>query len=108
MIFFLYELYTCSRDLNFFFTLKDCFFGGVKSAKNFDLDKYVCSGYGIGFESHSEFFFLMVTWVTTGVVMSSSVYIDNKRKNILIIGKGPPQGLNDTTLTAETQFQFFF
>ena len=50
----------------------------------------------------------MVTWVTTGVVMSSSVYIDNKRKNILIIGKGPPQGLNDTTLTAETQFQFFF
>ena len=41
----------------FFFTLKDCFFGGVKSAKNFDLDKYVCSGYGIGFESHSEFFF---------------------------------------------------
>ena len=108
MIFFLYELYTCSRDLNSGFTLKDCFFGGVKSAKNFDLDKYVCSGYGIGFESHLEFFFLMVTWATIGVVMSSSVYIDNKRKNILIIGKGPPQGLDDTTLTAETQFQFFF
>ena len=50
----------------------------------------------------------MVTWVTIGIVMSSSVYIDNKRKNILIIGKGPPQGLDDTTLTAETQFQFFF
>ena len=43
-----------------------------------------------------------------GVVMSSSVYIDNKRKDILIIGKGPPQGLDDTTLPAETQFQFIF
>ena len=37
-----------------------------------------------------------------GVAMSSSVYIDNKRKDILIIGKGPPQELYDTTLAAET------
>ena len=43
-----------------------------------------------------------------GVVMSSSVYIVNKRKDILIIGEGPPQGLDDTTLAAETQFQFIF
>ena len=33
--------------------------------------------------------------------MSSSVHIDNKGKDILILGKGPTQGLHDTTLTVE-------
>ena len=35
--------------------------------------------------------------------MSSSVHIDKKRKDILIFGKGPIQGLDDTKLTAETK-----
>ena len=38
-----------------------------------------------------------------GVDMSSPVHIDNKGKYILILGKGPRQRLDDTTLTAETQ-----
>ena len=29
--------------------------------------------------------------------------MDNKGKNILIFGEGPTQGLDDTTLTAETK-----
>ena len=33
--------------------------------------------------------------------MSSSVNIDNKGKDILILGKGPTQGLDRTTFTAE-------
>ena len=36
-----------------------------------------------------------------GADMSSSVYFDNKKNNILIIGEGPTKGLDDTTLTAE-------
>ena len=36
-----------------------------------------------------------------GADMSSSVHFDNKKNNILIIGEGPTQGLDDTTLTAE-------
>ena len=32
--------------------------------------------------------------------MSSSVHIDNKNKDILILGEGLTQGLNDTTSTA--------
>ena len=36
--------------------------------------------------------------------MSSSVHIDNKGKDILILGKGPTQGLDNTALTAETQY----
>ena len=35
--------------------------------------------------------------------MSSFVHIDNKNKDILILGEGPTQGLDDTTLTAEAK-----
>ena len=40
--------------------------------------------------------------------MSSSVRIDNKNKDILIIGEGPTQGLNDTTLTAQAIYPINF
>ena len=33
--------------------------------------------------------------------MSSYVHVDNKGKDILILGEGPTQGLDDTTLTEE-------
>ena len=33
--------------------------------------------------------------------MSSSVHVDNKKKGILIIGKGPTQGLGQHSLTDE-------
>ena len=35
--------------------------------------------------------------------MSSSVHIDNKGRDTLILGEGPTQGLDDTTLTAEAK-----
>ena len=40
--------------------------------------------------------------------MNSSVHIDNKGKDILTIGGGPVQRLNDTTLTAEDEYYFKF
>ena len=40
--------------------------------------------------------------------MSSSVHIENKGKDILIIGKGPTQGLDDTTLTVEAKYPISF
>ena len=36
-----------------------------------------------------------------GVDISSSVRVDSKKKDILILGEGPTQGLYDATLTAE-------
>ena len=36
--------------------------------------------------------------------MSSSVHIDNKKKDTLICGKGPVQVLDDTMLTAEAHY----
>ena len=38
-----------------------------------------------------------------GADMSSSMHVDNKEKDILILGKGPTQGLDDATLTAEAK-----
>ena len=43
-----------------------------------------------------------------GVDMSSSVQIDNKNKDILIIGEGPTQELDDTTLIAEAIYPINF
>ena len=37
--------------------------------------------------------------------MSSFVHVDNKEKDILILGEGPTQGLYDTKLTAEKNIQ---
>ena len=53
--FIVYELGTWSRDLNSDFTLKDCLFRVVKLAKNTDQNKYIFTGYGIGFDSRSVF-----------------------------------------------------
>ena len=36
------------------------------------------------------------------------MHVDNRGKDILILGKGPTQGLNDTTLTAEAKYLIIF
>ena len=52
------------------------------------------------FNSCSEFLLLdgsvSENIIIFGVDMSSSVHIDNKGKDILIFGKGPIRGLDDT------------
>ena len=77
-----YELDPWSRDLNTVFTLKDC-------PKNAAPDQYVCSGFDIGFDSCSEFSLLDgnvgKNVIVFGVNMSSSVHIDNKGKDVLIL-----------------------
>ena len=40
--------------------------------------------------------------------MSSSAHIDNKKIDILILGIGATQGLDDTTLTEEAQYSINF
>ena len=75
-------------------------FGAVSLTKNADIDKYKYSGYGIGFDSHK--FFSHPSGGTGrnviifGVEMNSSSMIDNRKKDILILGKGPTQGLEHT------------
>ena len=40
--------------------------------------------------------------------MSSSPHINNKKKDILIIGKGAAQGLGEHSLTAEKMYSINF
>ena len=87
-------------------------FGSVKFTKNADIDKYKYSGYGIGFHRHGTFSFpsggFGCNVIIFGVDMSSSVHVDNKKKNILIFGEGPRQVLDGTTLTAEKKYSINF
>ena len=86
-------------------------FGAVSLTKNADIDKYKYSGYGIGFDRHG--FFSHPSGGTGrnviifGVDMSSSTKIDNRKKDILILGKGPTQGL-EHTLSAEKMYSINF
>ena len=59
----IYIAYEIERSVNIgtYLTLENCLFGPVKLTKHADIDLYKCSGYGIGF--------------------------DNKKKDILILGK---------------------
>ena len=100
------------RNLNTDFTLKNCLFGSVKLPKNADPDKYKYSGYSIGFDSRSDFSFtngsVEKNVIIFGADMSSSVHIDNKNKDISILGEGPTQGLDETTLKAEAKYPINF
>ena len=40
--------------------------------------------------------------------MNSSVPIDDKKRDILILGIGSTQGLHDTNLIAEAQYSIYF
>ena len=111
----LYILYTLGhqlRNLNTDFTLDNCLFGSVKLTKNADLDKYEYTGYGVGFDSRSEYLFTKGSSgknvIVYGADMRSYVHVDNKRKDILILGEGPPQVLDDTTLSAEAKYPINF
>ena len=78
-------------------------FGAVILTKHVDIDQYKYSGYCIGFDRKVEFSFgngFGRNCIIFGVDMSSSVHVDHKKKDILILGKGPTQGLDGTTLTA--------
>ena len=91
-------------------TLKNCLFGAVTLTKNADIDKYGYSGYGIGFDRKSSFSFPGGGFgqnVIFGVHMSFSAHADNKKIDILILSKGPPQGL-EHTLTAEKMYSINF
>ena len=109
-IYIVYELGASSSHNNDP-TLKNCLFGVVTLPKNADIDKYGYSGYGTGFDRRSSFSFpggeFGQFWWILGVDMSFSAHIDNKKKDILVLGKGPTQGL-EHTLTAEKMYSINF
>ena len=109
-IYIVYEL-TASSSNNDDATARNSLFGAVRLTKNADIDKYGYPGYGIGFDRRGSFLFpggrSGINVIIFGVDMSSSVHVDNNKKDILILGKGPTQGL-EHTLTAEKMYSINF
>ena len=87
-------------------------FGAAKLVKNADIDPYKYSGYDILFDRCGTFSFpsggFGYNVIIFGVEMSSSVHVDNKKNDILVLGEVPAQGLDDTTLTAEKKYSINF
>ena len=92
-------------------TMKNCLFSAVTLTKNADVEKYGYSGYGIGFDRRSSFSFAGTGFGQNvsilGLDMSSSLHIDNKKKDILFFVKGATQGL-EHTLTAAKMYSINF
>ena len=93
--------------MNTNFILGNSLFGAVKLTKNADPDKHKYRGYGIGFNSRSQF-----SWtdgsvekniIIFGIDNSSSVHIGG-RKRKLVLGEGTIQGLDNATVTAEAKY----
>ena len=109
-IYIVYELGASSSHISDP-TIKNCLFGAVTFTKNAAIEKYRYSGYGIGFDRRSSFSFPSGGFgqnaLVFGADMSSSIHIDNKKKDILVLGRGPTQGL-ESTLTAEKMYSINF
>ena len=109
----IYIVYELSKSINIgdYPTLENCLFGAVSLTKNAAINKYKYSGYGIVFDRHGSFSFpgtaLGRNVIILGVDMSSSTKIDNRKKDILILGKGSTQGLKHT-LSAEKMYSINF
>ena len=109
----IYIVYEISQSINVsdYPTTENCLFGAVSLTKNADIDKYKYSGYGIGFDRHGSFSFpstgLGRNVIIFEVDMSLSTKFDNRKKDILILGKGPTQGL-EHTLSAEKMYSINF
>ena len=91
-VYIVYELGAFSSHNNHP-TLKHYLFGAVTLTKNADLGKYGYSGCEIGFDRRSRFSFsgggFSQNILIFGADMSPSARIDNKKKDILVLGKGP-------------------
>ena len=84
-------------------TIKNCLYANI--------EKYKYFGYSIGFDRRSSFSFTGGGFgqnvLIFGADMSSSVHIDYKKKDVLVLGRGPTQGL-ESNLTAEKMYSINF
>ena len=109
----IYIVYEISKKYNKsnYPTLENSLFGAVKLSKNTGVNNYKYSGYGIGVDRHGSVLYPGIgigrNVIIFGVDMSSLTKIDNKKKDILILGKGPTQGL-EHTLSAEKMYSINF
>ena len=91
-----YEI-TDNFNVSSYSTLEYCLNGAVKLTKNADIDKYGHSSYAIGFDRHGILSHPSGRTgrkvIVFGADMNSSTKIDNRKKDISILGKDPAQRL---------------
>ena len=108
-VYIIYEINFWERGYDGYLALENCLFGAIELVKNADIDNYKYSGYGVGFDRNRISLFpaggFYKNVITFEVDRSSSVHVDNKKKDILILGDGTTQGLDDTKWTVEKIFQ---
>ena len=108
----IYNVYEISKSINInnYAIIENCLFGSVKLTKHVGVDQYKYPGYGIGFGRKGSFSIgneVGRNVIIFGVDMGLSPHIDNKKKDILILGKGPTEGLQHTR-TAEKLYSIIF
>ena len=88
--------------------LENCLFGKTKMIKNPDTDKYKYQGHGIRFDLCGIFSHPNggdgKNVVILGVDMTNSKHANNKTKDVLVLGDGPIQKIDDTTIYAEKMY----
>ena len=108
-----YIVYEIGKNFNIsdYAPLENWLFAAVTLTRNADIDKYKYSEYEIWFDRHGSLSFpgtgLGRNVIIFGVDISSSTKIDIRKKDILILGKGPTQGL-EYTLSEEKVFSINF
>ena len=109
----IYIVYEISKNINIsdYPTLEKPLFGVVSLTKISDIDKYKYCVYGIAFDRHGFFSYPTTgtgrNAIVFGVDMSSSTKIDNRKKYIILLGKGATQGL-EHTMSAEKVYWINF
>ena len=80
----------------------------TKPGDTTDTDKYIYSGYGLGFDSTGRFSHpqgeMARNIIIFEVVLSNSIHATNKTQSLLILGHGLTQKVNNTTIYAEKMY----
>ena len=102
----IYEIHLLTFTVAQEFILGNTLFGAAKLTTNAGPDKCKYSGYGSVFDASGSMLWSYDSGfgknaIIFGAHMISSVIIDNKKKDILIIRKDPMQRLVNTTLITE-------
>ena len=100
----IYIVYEIERNVNIcsYRMLENCLFGAVKLTKQIDVDQRKYSGYGIGFDRKGSYSIgneIGRNVIISGVDMSLSTKIHNRKEDIFILSKGPTQGLEHALST---------
>ena len=109
----IYIVYETNKSINIsdYPKPENFLFGAVSSTKNSEIDNYKYSRYGIGLDRYG-FFSHPSGGTGRNVIifiadMSSFIKIDNRKKYIIILGKGPTQGL-EHIMAAEKMYSINF